>query len=125
MTRIAKGTFAKGVSGNPDGRPTQATNLRDLARAHTEEAIEVLVTIMQDKHASVVARVNAAGAILDRAHGKPTQMLGHDIPVLEDGSPINVLVAVRQIAFCFHRGKQALDRAESERSRGGSDPASR
>ncbi|MGH7109512.1 MAG: hypothetical protein ACREFK_03705 [Stellaceae bacterium] len=47
--------------------------IRDLARQHTEAAIAALVAIMSDPKAPPAARVSAAVAILDRAHGKPGQ----------------------------------------------------
>lgn len=60
-----------GQSGNPRGRPPVPPELRDLARAHTAAAISALVEIMSDREASASARVAAATAILDRAHGRP------------------------------------------------------
>jgi Flp pilus assembly protein TadD len=67
-----RGSFQKGQSGNPGGRPKALAPVRDLARAQTEAAIETLVAIMTDTDASASARVAAATAILDRGWGKPT-----------------------------------------------------
>jgi hypothetical protein len=44
-----------------------------LARAHTREAIETLVSIMSSPKAAPAARVSAANALLDRGYGKPPQ----------------------------------------------------
>lgn len=68
--------FQKGQSGNPGGRPKD-TDLREAARAHTQEAIKTLVIIMKGKKSPAAARVAAACALLDRGYGKPTQMMEH------------------------------------------------
>lgn len=72
-----RGQFRKGESGNPGGRPKHllpdGRGLREVARAHTEEAVIVLAQIMRDGTAPKAARVAAANAILDRGWGKPTQ----------------------------------------------------
>ena len=65
--------FAKGVSGNPGGRPKAQGDLREIARRHTAEAVQVLVQIMGDDTAAPSARVSAASALLDRAWGRPSQ----------------------------------------------------
>ena len=65
--------FEKGKSGNPGGRPKVIGEIRDLARAHTTEAIETLVAILLNTKVPPAARVSAANAILDRGWGKPTQ----------------------------------------------------
>ena len=52
----------------PDGR-----SLSDLARDHTQAAIEALVSVLDDKKAPASARVQAASAVLDRGWGRPTQ----------------------------------------------------
>lgn len=67
--------FKKGQSGNPNGRPKASYQISDLAKQHTAEALATLVEICNDKGASPNARVTAAGALLDRAWGKPVQAL--------------------------------------------------
>ena len=49
------------------------TDLRSLARSHTDMAVRVLVSIAKSKGAQKSARVNAATALLDRGWGKPAQ----------------------------------------------------
>lgn len=70
--------FQPGQSGNPGGRPKAAHRVRDLARERTEDAIDVLVSIMRDEGAPAPARVSAASAILDRGYGKPSQPVDGD-----------------------------------------------
>lgn len=53
---------------NRGGRPKEAANVRDLARAHTEEAFEVLLSVMRE--GSENARVRAAEAVLARGWGR-------------------------------------------------------
>ena len=65
--------FVKGQSGNKAGRPKAVGHLRELARQHTEEAIETLVAIMRDEGAPPRARSAAAEALLNRGWGTPTQ----------------------------------------------------
>jgi hypothetical protein len=85
-------TWEKGQSGNPKGRPTGYGGVRDLARAHTSEAVQTLVTIMNDSGAASSARTSAASAILDRGWGKPEQSI---VPAEKHESYIGFL---RQIA---------------------------
>jgi hypothetical protein len=65
-----------GQSGNPNGRPKEAFHVRDLARAHTTEAIATLVKIMR-KSKQDKARAQAAQALLDRGWGRPIQEMWH------------------------------------------------
>jgi hypothetical protein len=66
-----KGGFQPGCTGNPGGRPAVVREVRELAQKHSAEAIEVLVKIMQSEKAPLNTRAAAAGAILDRAVGRP------------------------------------------------------
>ena len=66
-------SFQPGQSGNPGGRPKQLAEVRDLARQHTDEAIETLATIMRNEKAPPAARVSAAESILSRGWGKAPQ----------------------------------------------------
>jgi hypothetical protein len=63
------------------------TEIRSLARSHTEAAMNALLGVMNQSDAPPAARVSAATAILDRGWGKPAQ------PVTgEDEGPIQLTV---------------------------------
>jgi hypothetical protein len=49
------------------------TDIRSLARSHTDAAIKTLVGIMNQPNAAPAARVSAAEALLSRGWGKATQ----------------------------------------------------
>lgn len=71
----SRGSFPKGRSGNPGGRPAVVKEVQSLARQHTEAAINTLVGIMQNPAAPSAARVSAAIAVLDRGYGRPPQSI--------------------------------------------------
>jgi hypothetical protein len=58
-----------GVSGNPRGRPKVAEEVRSLARAHGQRALERLVELIDDPDPRVAFM--ASREVLDRAYGKP------------------------------------------------------
>ena len=68
--RDSKGRYEAGVSGNPLGRPRAILSIRDLARSHTDEAIETLAAIMRDPEAPANARISAASELLNRGYGR-------------------------------------------------------
>jgi len=65
-----------------------SANIRSLARAHTENAIAALASIMNQKKAPPSARIAAAQVLLDRGWGKPTQPISGD----DDGAPLIVRI---------------------------------
>ena len=54
------------------------TEIKSLARAHTESALNVLSGIMNRGDAPDAARVSAAQALLDRGWGKPAQAIKNE-----------------------------------------------
>jgi len=66
--------------------------LRDACRTHTEAAIQVLVSALNDEN--VKNQITAAQALLDRGYGKPAQSvdLGNT-----DGEPFKLEQIVRRI----------------------------
>jgi hypothetical protein len=58
--------------------------VKELARAHTGEAIETLVSIMTNPKSAPAARVSAANALLDRGYGRPPQH------ITGEGGPVYV-----------------------------------
>jgi hypothetical protein len=62
--RTDKGQFAKGISGNPGGRPKLPEELRELFRAKGPEALEVLSRCLRSTDERIA--IAAATAILDR-----------------------------------------------------------
>jgi hypothetical protein len=54
------------------------TEIRSLARSHSESAIATLAGIMRQENAPLASRVAAANSLLDRGWGKPRQVATDD-----------------------------------------------
>jgi hypothetical protein len=82
------GTFPKGVSGNPGGRPR---GIEARCREFTEDAIAALVAALQNPR----ERVQAAAILLDRGWGKAPLTVQD-----QDAEPFTVLhlVAAREVS---------------------------
>ena len=74
-----KTRWAKGVSGNPGGRPAMHKDIREAAQRHCPAAIEALAEIVRNTKESASARVSAASVIFDRAYGKAGQAVNANI----------------------------------------------
>ena len=62
--------FVKGQSGNPLGRYPSTKSIQIRAKKHAEDALGVLIEVMQDNTAPSDSRVTAANSVLSRADGK-------------------------------------------------------
>jgi hypothetical protein len=69
MARTA-GSWAKGMSGNPGGRPKILAAVQALARRHTVEAINELVHLMRAGESDHV-KLAAVKLLLERGWGQP------------------------------------------------------
>jgi hypothetical protein len=100
LARRADGTFQPGVSGNRAGRPRMDPEVRRMLEAKTRDAVQKLIDCLEAERAVVRGfgesaevemvpdydlQLKAANAILDRAYGKPSQVVTG-----EDGGPIAV-----------------------------------
>ena len=86
IDRVASGKYAPGVSGNPGGRPKLVREVVELARQHTEFAIEQLVEIARDGR-NEMARVKALELLLNRAHGSPVTEIELEQKRQDDDGP--------------------------------------
>jgi phage gp46-like protein len=75
--------MARGGKREGAGRPTGAVNkatadIKEAAQEYSAQALQVLVDVATSSK-SDAARVAAANAILDRAHGKPKQSVDAEL----------------------------------------------
>jgi hypothetical protein len=67
------------------------TQIKSLARSHTEKAINVLVGIMEQPDAPPAARVAAVNSLLDRGWGKAAQ------PIEGGENPLEVVHKIERV----------------------------
>lgn len=99
--RDGSGRWQKGgASPNPGGRPREVGDMRELAKAHSAEAIETLAEIMRDKDAPPAARTAAATALLDRGFGRPATNVDAQLTVSHsiESTAAQVLMSLAQRA---------------------------
>ncbi|MGD9725273.1 MAG: hypothetical protein AB7R40_23510 [Nitrospiraceae bacterium] len=65
------------------------TEIRSLARSHTESALKTLAGIMNEPDAPHAARVSAANSLLDRGWGKAAQIIAGD----ENDGPVKLEIS--------------------------------
>lgn len=82
-------------AGRPKGTPNKANRgLRAAAREFSLEALETLVDIMRYGE-SEDARIRAANAVLDRAHGRPAQAVKIMADEGENENPFSDVLEVK------------------------------
>ena len=102
--RTSDGKWRKGgPSPNPAGRPRVLRDVVEKAREYTVESIETLARIMRDEDQPGATRVAAADKILDRGYGKPTQFVGVDDPMDDDGMLDPERMNTRELAMVIRR----------------------
>ena len=87
-TKTAPGVpFKPGQSGNPNGRPKEPKEFKELAKARSLDALKVVIDIMNNYEAKHSDRIKAAEMIIDRAYGKAIQATEISGP---EGAPIEI-----------------------------------
>ncbi len=72
IARTARGYFAPGVSGNPQGRPPLPREMKEVLECAAPRAIARLIELIESDDERVAAA--CANSVLDRLYGKPTQV---------------------------------------------------
>lgn len=87
---MARGGARSGAGRKPGAVNKVTADVKEAALAYSTEALSTLAAIMQGAAQPAAARVAAANAILDRAHGKPRQALDMDATVTTRELPSSV-----------------------------------
>ncbi|PDS75447.1 hypothetical protein [Rhizobium sp. L43] len=96
--------FAKGQSGNLNGRPAIPPEVKEAAKAHTLLAIETLVDVMKNGK-NEASRVNSAVAMLNRGWGAPTQQVDVEHTHKQDWSALLSALDAHNVAKTLTRSE--------------------
>jgi hypothetical protein len=107
--RSNTGRFLPGQTGNPGGRPK---GIAAIAREHTDKAVDVLVSAMDDADPRV--RVVAAKEILDRGYGKAPVFTADLTRKLDDLDDAALDAALDAIGNAIRIASQTADGAGPE-----------
>jgi hypothetical protein len=105
--RRANGTFLPGVSGNPRGYHGSTIELRNLARRHDAECIEILISIARDTKQPALSRVRAVQELFDRGHGHAPQTFNADETTIVD--PTGAIGDTSGVSALLLRAQMARD----------------
>ena len=67
------------MSGNPNGRKKLPDEVKEMFKAATPAACQLLIDMMEDSEQKPELRVDCANKIIERVYGKPTQGIDADI----------------------------------------------
>ena len=113
--RTTNGRFQKGKSGNPGGRPKLPAEIREMFQAKAPEAFEVLCRHLNAKDPRIA--VAAATQILDRAYGRPAQVI--DANITDGDGPVRYYVELPKKAESPEAWLQSLGRGQALPTRTG------
>ena len=94
MSRLSNGHFAKGVSGNPGGRPAMPDDIKSLIKDLVPDSVRALHAAINGDDARLA--VQAATVVLDRVYGKAH--VSASIETNEQSGPQAHLAALIQMA---------------------------
>lgn len=80
--RDNSGKFVKGVSGNPNGRPAMPDEVKEMLKAATPRAAQLLIDVIDDTEQPINLRIDCANKVIERIYGKPNQPIDGELVTL-------------------------------------------
>ena len=77
--RDGAGRFRPGSSGNPKGRPKLPKEVKEMFKAATADAAQLLIDTMNDPDADLKLRIDCAEKVIERVYGKPPQPIDGNV----------------------------------------------